>query len=87
MSAESAAFKVQVLETMAALITAAFGMVAALAWNEAIKAMVAAVFGSADDMMGMIVYAIIVTILAVVMTLLIARSLRKAKALALKEKN
>ncbi len=74
------AFKVQLLETFAALITAAFGLVAALAWNETIKQAVAAVFGTEDDLLGLTVYAIIVTVLAVIMTLLIARALGKAKA-------
>ena len=79
-------FKIQLLETFAALITAAFGLVAVLAWNEAIKQAVAAVFGTEDDLAGLTVYAIIVTVLAVIMTLLIARSLGKAKK-ALKEKS
>ena len=78
-------FKVQLLETFAALITAAFGLVAALAWNEAIKQAVAAVFGTEDDLLGLTVYAIIVTILAVIMTLLIARALSKAKAALIEE--
>ena len=30
-------FKIQLLETTAALITAAFGLLAALAWHETIK--------------------------------------------------
>jgi len=72
-------FKVQLLETFAALITAAFGLVAALAWNETIKAAVAMVFGTADDLLGNFIYAIIVTILAVIMTLWIAKALGKAK--------
>lgn len=79
MSEKSNEFKVQLLETFASLITAAFGLVAALAWNEAIKQMVAAVFQSSDDLVGLCVYAIIVTVLAVIMTLLIARSLNNAK--------
>lgn len=79
MSEKSDEFKVQLLETFASLITAAFGLVAALAWNEAIKQAVAAVFNSSDDLVGLTVYAIIVTVLAVIMTLLIARSLSKAK--------
>ena len=58
-------FKVQLLESFAALITGAFGLVAALAWNEAIKSAVKMVFGEADDIVGMLVYAVIVTILAV----------------------
>ena len=81
-------FQVQLLETFSALITAAFGLVAALAWNDTIKAVVKEVFGSSDDLVGMAVYAIIVTILAVVMTILIGRSLAKAKkALHLNEDN
>lgn len=79
MSQKSDEFKVQLLQTFASLITAAFGLVAALAWNETIKQAVAAVFGSADDLVGLAVYAVIVTVLAVAMTLLIARSLSKAK--------
>ncbi|MBR6204434.1 MAG: hypothetical protein IKQ60_05185 [Candidatus Methanomethylophilaceae archaeon] len=78
--------KVQLLETFAALITAAFGLVAALAWNETIKKAVAEVFGSSDDLVGLLVYAIIVTVLAVIMTLLIARALGKAKAALANEK-
>ena len=78
MSQKSDEFKVQLLETFASLITAAFGLVAALAWNEAIKQAVV-VFKSENDLLGLTVYAVIVTILAVIMTLLIARSLSNAK--------
>ncbi len=79
MSAKSDEFKVQLLETFASLITAAFGLVAALAWNDTIKAIIKEVFGTEDDLIGMFVYAIIVTVIAVIMTLLISRSLSKAK--------
>jgi len=79
MSASSDAFKVQLLETFASLITAAFGLVAALAWNDTIKAAIKAIFGTEDDLVGMLVYAVIVTVIAVIMTLLISRSLSKAK--------
>jgi len=82
MADENPKFKVQLLEAMSTLIIGAFGLVAALAWNEAIKAAVAAVFGSADDMLGMFVYAAIVTILAVVMTIVITRAVKKAKDLS-----
>ena len=78
--------KVQLLETFAALITAGFGLVAALAWNEAIKAAVASVFNTGNELLGLVVYAIIVTVLAVIMTLLIARALGKAKAAVANEK-
>lgn len=79
MSAKSDEFKVQLLETFASLITAAFGLVAALAWNDTIKAAIAIVFPAENDIWGMLVYAVIITVLAVIMTLLISRSLSKAK--------
>ena len=44
MSEKSAEFKVQLLETFASLITAAFGLVAALAWNDTIKLAVKMLF-------------------------------------------
>ena len=79
MSHKSDEFKVQLLETFASLITAAFGLVAALAWNDTIKAVVAEVFQNNGEIMAMFVYAIIVTVIAVIMTLLISRALSKAK--------
>ena len=80
MSEKSAEFKVQLLETFASLITAAFGLVAALAWNDTIKLAVKMLFPTdSGEVYSMIVYALIVTILAVIMTLFISRSLSKAK--------
>lgn len=78
-------FKVQVLETFAALITAAFGLVAALAWNEAIKKAISSIFSSDGELMGLFVYAIVVTFVAIIFTILIANSLKKAKAKIVKE--
>ncbi|MDD1769315.1 MAG: DUF5654 family protein [Methanomassiliicoccales archaeon] len=72
--------RMQILETIAALLTAAFGLIAALAWNEAIKALIAQFFAGGDALMGFFVYAILVTIIAVIAGLLIARSLAKLKA-------
>jgi len=77
-----AKFKVQLLEAMSSLIIAAFGLVAALAWNEAIKSMITQVFKSSSDVLGLTVYAAIVTVLAVVMTLIITRAVKKAKIAA-----
>ena len=72
-------FKVQFLETTAALITSAFGLVAALAWNEAIKAAIGLWLQNDDQVVGMVIYALIVTVIAVVATLAIAMALAKAK--------
>jgi uncharacterized membrane protein YkvI len=68
------------MDTIAALMTAAFGLIAALAWNEAIKTAVAQAFSKPEDILtGLFVYAIIVTVLAVVATLLISRAIAKLK--------
>ena len=72
-------FKIQLLETLASLITAAFGLVAALAWNETIKEAIAQVFTASDGVWGLLIYAVIVTIIAVIATMLIAVALSKAK--------
>ncbi|MFC2161457.1 DUF5654 family protein [Acidobacteriota bacterium] len=71
--------KSEVLEKIAALITAAFGLVAALAWNGAIKAIFAKVFGDAEGMIQMLIYAVLVTIIAVFATIWIAKAASKSK--------
>jgi len=67
----------EVRERIATLFTAAFGFVAALAWKETIKAIFAKVFGDPDSVVAMLIYATVVTILAVVVTIVIARTLAK----------
>jgi hypothetical protein len=69
---------VQVIKTVATLITTAFALVAGLAWNEAIKAVITQFLKSGDEVIGLLIYAIIVTIIAVVTTLFIGRTLAKA---------
>lgn len=71
--------KSEMLDKLAALITAAFGLVAALAWNGAIRAIFEAVFGTADNVTAMLVYAVVVTIIAVLVTIWIASATKKAK--------
>ena len=72
-------FKIKVVETFAALITSAFGLVAALAWNETIKTGVQRIFDSGNDIWGLLIYAILVTFLAIIMTLFIAWQADKLK--------
>ena len=69
----------EVLVQIGALVTAAFGLVAALAWNGAIQAIFKALFGTTDTIAGQLIYAVIVTIIAVVATIVIARSIAAAK--------
>lgn len=69
----------EVIEKIAALITAAFGLVAALAWNGAIQAIFKEVFGAADTIIPMITYAVVVTIIAVLATIWIGKLSENAK--------
>ena len=71
----------EVIDKLSELMTAAFGLVAALAWNDAIKAMFApgGVFEGAAAY-GPWAYAIFVTIIAVLMTVYIGGLAKKAAA-------
>ena len=71
--------KTQVIEKIAALMTAAFGLVAALAWNDAIKSIFKEVFGTADAIGPMVTYAMVVTIIAVLATVWIGKVAENAK--------
>ncbi len=57
--------KKEVIEKSTILITTAFGLVAALAWNDAIKALFVEIFGTSGTIIAMFFYAIVVTIIAV----------------------
>ena len=69
--------KGQVLQTIATLMTTAFGLIAALAWNEAIKAIIIQYFQAGNGIMGLLIYAILITIIAVIATIIIARVIAK----------
>jgi len=71
--------KKEVIEKIAILITGAFGLVAALAWNGAIQTIFQAIFGAASSITAMLIYAIVVTIIAVIATIWIGRIAEKHK--------
>jgi len=71
--------KLEILDKIAALVTVAFGLVAALAWNGAIQAIFKHFFGTADSIPAMLVYAVVVTIIAVLVAIWIARAVKRAK--------
>jgi len=70
--------KKEVIEKLAALLTAAFGLVAALAWNDTIKAVFLELFGTADGIWPLLTYAVVVTVIAVVVTINIGKAANKA---------
>ncbi len=62
-----------IMETILALITTAFAIVAGSAWNSAIQKLIESVIGTGDAIPSLFIYAIVVTIVAVVITVLVAR--------------
>jgi hypothetical protein len=84
--------KKDVIDKLAALITAAFGLVAALAWNDVIKGLFKGPCSTEGagtlctlSSGGPWMYAIVVTILAVFATIWIGKASERAAAKALKE--
>ncbi len=68
----------EIVKALAGLITAAFGLVAALAWNTAIQEIFRVAFGEQSGVLPMIIYAVVVTIVAVIATIAIGRIAAKA---------
>ena len=62
---------------MSALLTAAFGLVAALAWNGAIQSVFRTVFGTPDALIPQLTYAVVVTVIAVIVIVYIGRLMGK----------
>ena len=60
------------VQTMIALASASLGLVAALAWNEAIKATLA-MLGLGDNLAGLYTYAILATVLAILVLIYLGR--------------
>jgi len=65
--------KAEIIDKLADLITTAFGLVAALAWNGAIQAIFKNIFGTSEGLIPMLFYAIVVTVIAVVFTIWIGK--------------
>ena len=54
------------IQTMISLASAAFGVVAALAWNSAITALVKQIFGPGGQIVSLFIYAVLITVVAVI---------------------
>ncbi|MCD9188974.1 MAG: DUF5654 family protein [Pyrinomonadaceae bacterium] len=62
-----------ILQSMIALASAALGLVAALAWNDAIKETMKQLLGEDDSLSAKYTYAIIATLIGVIVILVLAR--------------
>jgi hypothetical protein len=72
--------KLQILEQMSALITTGLGLVAALAWNEAIKKLFERIFGAQSNLIAMFGYAVLVTVIVVLLSVRIGKLVAALKA-------
>lgn len=70
----------EALKTMITLATTAFGLVAALAWNSAITELFKKIFGTASGIVGLFGYAVVVTVIAVLVTNKLGKMAEKVRA-------
>lgn len=74
-------FKQTLVGEMLRLSTSGFGLVAALAWNDLIKELISQyikpVVGQDSGMISMLIYALIVTVLAVTVTYQLSKVVKK----------
>ena len=63
-----------IIQSMITLAGAALGLVCALAWNDAIKQSMKTLLGEEDSLAGLYTYAILATLLAVVVLIVLARA-------------
>jgi len=62
-----------VVQTIITLASASLGLVAALAWNDAIKATMKKMLGEDEGLAALYTYAILATVVAVVIVLILGR--------------
>lgn len=81
---EASKFKQHFRDQLLKLVTSGFGLVSALAWNEVIKESVNTYirpyFGESSGVITLVIYALIVTLLAVLVTYNLSRFTPKAKS-------
>jgi len=66
-------------EKMLTLILAGFGLVAALAWNDAIQTLFRVLFPKSEGVIGKFIYAILITALVVIISLQLRKTSEKEK--------
>lgn len=65
--------KLELVEKMSTLVTAGFGFVAGLAWNEAIQAFFKMVLPEQSNLIAKFLYAIVITVIVVLVTTKLSR--------------
>jgi hypothetical protein len=62
------------IQTMITLASASLGLVAALAWNEAIKATIKKVLGESDSLAALYTYALLATVIAITVLVMLGKA-------------
>jgi tetrahydromethanopterin S-methyltransferase subunit C len=73
-------FSKEVIATMISLASAAFGVVAALAWNTAITELFNEYFGDAAKISAFFIYAVVVTLIGVIVIVILGRIAARIQA-------
>jgi hypothetical protein len=71
----------EMIDKFSTLITTAFGFVVAFAWNGAVQSIFRNVFGITNEVVPSVVYAVSVTVIAVIATIWISRLARRYKTI------
>lgn len=70
---QARAYARMIMQTLITLASGALGFVAALAWNDAIKETITRIVGSDESLTGRYLYAIIATVISIVVVLALTR--------------
>ncbi|WP_287588781.1 DUF5654 family protein [Candidatus Borrarchaeum sp.] len=71
----------EMIDKFSTLITTAFGFVVAFAWNGAFQAIFRNIFGITNEVVPSVTYAIVVTVIAVIVTIWISKLARRYKTI------
>ena len=84
---QEVSLRLNFLHKMYDLMTTAFSLVAALAWNDAIQSLFTKIFGSTNTLLAKFAYAIIVTFIIVWLGIRINRTARSLEKVLTKKTN
>jgi hypothetical protein len=71
--------RLEILEKISQLATAGFGLVAALAWNDAIQSLFKLIFPQQSEVWAKFGYAVIITVIVVIITMKLSDLINKVK--------
>lgn len=79
MEDKKTSLRLEVIEKISSLATASLGLIAALAWNEAIIEVFKKIFGEQGTLVAKLIYAVAITISVVFITIKFGKVINKLK--------